>query len=876
MASLEVLKEKVLTCGETVKNLKDGGDKAAIAAAVKDLLAAKQEYADNNNGIGVDGKPYEPPMTKAEKKAKERAVKAAAAGPAKMEKNPNSENAKKKAAKKAAKAASKKTHKEGGGDSKPSEAKQKGGANISNNPSAVQKNKLPPIVCDRNKSTPNQIVFNPNVPLLERPVVALTMAVMNQTILDYDLFSNHRARHTSLGLPGGGVVVGDLAMARYIMAKSPSSSTTPEHDALVNTWVDYAQSLQQMPTTQTERAVKMTLDHNFSNRTYLVGESLTFADVAVFAALGFPSQATDLQNLLVNCFKDSNTAQRWLKMVADHPAVLEATQLALGSSQEAAFGDEVEPLASGMNLLEGGVVGRVVTRFPPEPSGYLHIGHGKAVLLNDYYARRYRGRLIVRFDDTNPSKEKDEYQTSIIQDLAKLGVNGDLVTFTSDYFDTIKEYAIQLIKEGKAYMDDTPQEQMKEERMARQESKHRNSQTEAEALEYFKMMCSGSEEGSAWCLRAKIDMSSVNGTMRDPVLYRQNTAAAHHRTGTRYKAYPTYDLACPLVDSIEGVTHALRTTEYNDRDEQYAWLQNALRVPRKVRIHAFSRVNFNYTVMSKRKLTWFVNEGLVEGWDDARFPTVRGVVRRGIDIQALRDFMYGQGASRNIVQMDWSKFWAENKKYIDKVAKRYMAIASSGEERTELTITTGPSIESYSYLKTAYHPKDPALGQRVIRIANKVWLEVGDAKNMVVGEEFVLVRWGVMKVTAVNDNGLVADFIPNGDFKAAKKKISWIAAVPENTRCVLTEFDNLIKKEKLEEDDVLTDCLTEVTKAESTVEGDALLKTLAKGDIIQLERRGYYRVDQPYRSPEKPVVLFMVPDGKSKAMSGLAGKLAHR
>lgn len=721
----------------------------------------------------------------------------------------------------------------------------------------------------------NQIVFNPNVPLVERPVVALTMAVMNQTILDYDLFSNHRARHTSLGLPGGGVVVGDLAMARYIAAKSPSPST-PEHDAMVNTWVDYAQSLQQLPDKQTERAVKMTVDFNLANRTYLVGESLTMADVAVFSALGFPSQVTDLQNLLKNSFSDSNTAQRWLKLVADHPAVREATQLALGSSQEAAFDDVMEPLASGMNLLEGAVVGRVVTRFPPEPSGYLHIGHAKAVLLNDYYARRYRGRLIIRFDDTNPSKEKDEYQTSIIEDLAKLGVKGDLVTFTSDYFDTIKQYAIQLIKEGKAFMDDTPQEQMKEERMARKESKHRNKQTVAEALEYFKLMCSGSEEGSAWCLRAKIDMSSVNGTMRDPVLYRQNTAAAHHRTGTKYKAYPTYDLACPLIDSIEGVTHALRTTEYNDRDEQYAWLQSALKLSRKVRIHAFSRVNFNYTVMSKRKLTWFVDQGLVEGWDDARFPTVRGVVRRGIDIQALRNFMYGQGASRNIVQMDWSKFWAENKKYIDKVAKRFMAIASESSERIAVTVTNAPSIESHSYLTTAYHPKDPALGQRTIRIANKVWLEAVDAKDMVVGEEFVLVRWGVMKVTAVNDAGLEAEFIPNGDFKAAKKKLSWIAAVPENTPCILTEFDNLIRKEKLEEDDVLTDCLTEVTKAESTVEGDAMLKTLAQNDIIQLERRGYYRVDQPYRSPEKPLVLFMVPDGKAKAMGGLAGKLAHR
>lgn len=199
----------------------------------------------------------------------------------------------------------------------------------------------------------------------------------------------------------------------------------------------------------------------------------------------------------------------------------------------------------------------------PEPSGYLHIGHAKAVLLGNYYARRYKGRLVVRFDDTNPTKEKDEYQASIVEDLAKIGVKPDVVTFTSDYFGTIEQYAIWMIKNGLAYMDDTNQEQMQKERMDRQNSKHRD-QSPSEALGYFKLMCSGKQEGKIWCLRAKIDMTSDNGTLRDPVLYRQNTTP-HHRSGTQYKAYPTYDLACPIVDAIEGVTHALRTTEYDDR-----------------------------------------------------------------------------------------------------------------------------------------------------------------------------------------------------------------------------------------------------------------------------------------------------------------------
>ena len=313
--------------------------------------------------------------------------------------------------------------------------------------------------------------------------------------------------------------------------------------------------------------------------------------------------------------------------------------------------------------------------------------------------------------------------------------------------------------------------------------------------------------------------------------------------------------------------------------------------------------------MSKRKLTWFVDTGRVTGWDDPRFPTVRGVSRRGIDIGALKRFMCSQGASRRIVNMEWGKFWAENKKEIDVRAKRFMTIDKT--EHVGLTVTNvGDGVE---YVSTDYLPKDPSFGKRLVRIGRRVLLERVDTDGMEVGENIVLTRWGeypiythwcstliqsslqltmqpslmpflaaklllpgVVKLTKV-EGGLEGTFDPAGDVKSAKRKLSWLADAPGNhIPVVLSEFDNLISKEKLEEDDKFEDFINPDTQAETVVVGDAGLKTLAEDDIIQLERRGFYRVDRPYVNEGKPLMLFMIPDGRKKAMSGLDGKLAHR
>lgn len=312
-----------------------------------------------------------------------------------------------------------------------------------------------------------------------------------------------------------------------------------------------------------------------------------------------------------------------------------------------------------------------------------------------------------------------------------------MITNTSDYFDYLADQARELIKRGLAFMDNTPQETMRQERMECKDSVHRNATVE-ENLARFELMYSGVEEGLQWCLRAKINMQDPNGCLRDPVLFRSNLTP-HLRTGTKYKAYPTYDFACPLVDSLEGVTHALRTNEYHDRDAQYAWIQNALDV-RKVRIHEFSRLNFVFTLLSKRKLAWFVDNNIVDGWYDPRFPTIQGVIRRGCVLPALSEFILSQGASKRVLDMEWDKFWATNKKHIDPIAHRYTSIVS--KNIVKVTLTGEGVVNKAEARSVPLHPKDPNMGSKDVFFYKTIYLEQEDAKLFTQGEEITLMKWG--------------------------------------------------------------------------------------------------------------------------------------
>lgn len=422
-----------------------------------------------------------------------------------------------------------------------------------------------------------------------------------------------------------------------------------------------------------------------------------------------------------------------------------------------------------------------------------------------------------------------------------------------------------MIKDGLAYMDDTDQEVMKSERMAMKESKYRNT-TVDENLVLFNNMCSGKPEFKSWCMRGKIDMTSKNGTLRDPVLFRSNETP-HHRTGTKYKAYPTYDFACPLVDSLEGVTHALRTTEYDDRNVMYEWMQKAMKLKHKTSIKTFGKMNFVHTVLSKRKLNWFVENKKVEGWFDPRFPTIQGTIRRGVDVDALKSFVISQGASRRVITMEWDKFWSDNKMVLEQKAPRYMGVNTPGH--VEVTLENVPAeITAHS---VPLFPLLPEKGSRVCRRYNVVYIDQEDAASVKEGDEVTFLRWGNMRITAIEKDGdkvktIRATHDPEATNFSKTRKMTWLAAVPDCVECTLVSYDHLITKAKLEDGDVFQDFINPETKFESAALCDPCLRNVNAGDVIQLERKGFYRVDKAYGGPGKPAVLITIPDGKkSKA-----------
>ena len=525
------------------------------------------------------------------------------------------------------------------------------------------------------------------------------------------------------------------------------------------------------------------------------------------------------------------------------------------------------------DFLPGAEMGKVVTRFAPEPSGYLHIGHVKAAMLCYYAAKHFKGKMILRFDDTNPSKEKGEFLESIKTDLKRLEIIPSLVSYSSDHFPKLRELMTELIKKGKAYCDNIDPEKMREDRMNGVKSEKRDTSIEENLKVWEEMQGDNpSDETKKYCIRGKIDYQNANKCLRDPVFYRF-TEEKHDRFPENYHLFPCYDFACPCIDSIEGVTHAMRANEYTDRIAMYEWVQDALNL-RKVNIYEFSRLNLIQTVLSKRYLKWFVETGRVEGWDDPRFPTVQGIVRRGLLPQALKDFCLEQGASKKTNLMEWDKIYAINRNYIDPISKRYFAVSVEGA----VNLFVDNMEDKVEEVEVDWHQKNKELGKRIQKRYNKLVIEKEDANLLKEGQKLTLYKWGNSIVQKIEKDGDKVTAVhvkltpEDKDFK--KTTICHWVPMKEGlyTKAVIREYGHLITVKKLEDNMKIEDVVNNNSKFETVVYVEKIIDEAKKGDKIQLERRGYCVIDSVAEG-DKLIQLNFIPDGKTKSQSCIQGKV---
>jgi glutaminyl-tRNA synthetase len=511
--------------------------------------------------------------------------------------------------------------------------------------------------------------------------------------------------------------------------------------------------------------------------------------------------------------------------------------------------------------LKTGRFNRVITRFPPEPNGYLHIGHAKSISLNFGLAKDYNGKCNLRFDDTNPEKEEEEYVRAIQEDIKWLGFDWeDREFYASDYFEQLYEYAVNLIKKGKAYVDSSSTEEIKSMRGTLtepgKESPYRNRSVE-ENLNLFERMRKGEFKDGEYVLRAKIDMSSPNINMRDPVMYRIKHAH-HHRTGDKWCIYPMYDWAHGQSDSLEGITHSVCTLEFENHRPLYDWFIEELGIHHPQQIE-FARLNLNYTVMSKRKLLQLVKEGYVTGWNDPRMLTISGLRRRGYTPEAIRNFAERVGVAKRDNIIDVALLEHSIREDLNKRAQRVMAILKP----LRVVITNYPD-NKVDELDAVNNPEDPAMGSRKVPFSKIIYVERDDFMEtppkkffrLSPGNEVRLRYAYIIKCNEVikNDNGEITElhctFDPetksgSGNTRSVKGTIHWVSA-EHAIEAEVRIYDRLFIKETPEEDkdvDFKENINPNSLEIVSNAKLEPSLKNAKQGDKFQFERLGYFCVD---------------------------------
>ena len=523
--------------------------------------------------------------------------------------------------------------------------------------------------------------------------------------------------------------------------------------------------------------------------------------------------------------------------------------------------------------LESGKHKRVITRFPPEPNGFLHIGHAKSICLNFGIAGENNSACHLRFDDTNPGKESEEYVEAIKQDIHWLDFDwGEHLYFSSDYFDKLYDFAVQLIKLGKAYVCNLSSEEMREYRGTLTEpgkdSPYR-SRTVEENLQLFEQMKNNELEEGSCALRAKIDMSSPNILMRDPVLYRL-MKTSHHRTGDKWCIYPMYDFCHCLSDMLEGITHSLCTLEFENNRPLYNWILDTLNTPCHPRQYEFARLNINYTVMSKRKLLQLVEENHVQGWDDPRMLTISGLRRRGYTPAAIRNFCDSIGVGKRDSWIDMGVLENAVRDDLNVHAPRVLGVLKP----LKVVITNYPE-DKEEELEAQNHPQNPEMGSRMLPFCREIYVEATDFMEdaprkffrLSVGRE-VRLRYAYLitcQEVIKDENGEVVELhctydpetrggsAPDG--RKVKGTIHWVSA-RHGIRCQVRLYDRLFTvehpdmdkekdfKEFLNPDSlqILDNCILEPS-----------LGSAAAQDRCQFERQGYFCLDSKETTPEKPV-----------------------
>jgi len=517
--------------------------------------------------------------------------------------------------------------------------------------------------------------------------------------------------------------------------------------------------------------------------------------------------------------------------------------------------------------------GRVHTRFPPEPNGYLHIGHAKAICLNFGLADSYKGKCNLRFDDTNPVKEEDEYVKSIIEDVKWLGFKWDGLYYGSDYFEQMYNYAVQLIKKGLAYVDDQNAGQIRETRgtltIPGQESPYR-SRTVEENLNLFQKMRKGDFPDGSKVLRAKIDMSSGNMNMRDPVIYRI-LHAEHHRTGNDWCIYPMYDWAHGLEDSIEAITHSICTLEFEDHRPLYDWFLDELDAYHPQQIE-FARLNLTYTVMSKRKLLRLVDEGHVSGWDDPRMPTISGLRRRGYTPESIRVFSDRIGLAKSNSTVDYALLEHCLREDLNKTATRMMAVLNP----LKVVITNYPENQVEEF-EAENNPEDATAGTRKIPFSRVIYVDHDDFKEeaprkwfrLAPGKEVRLKHAYYITCREVikdENNGEVTElrctYDPESrggwtdDGRKVKGTLQWVSA-EHAVKAEVRLYDQLFSKENPDDVETGKDFIENINPASLEILTNAIIEpSLAQaepGERFQFLRVGYFCADLIEHSSEKPV-----------------------